>query len=108
MPMSMFSSLDSLSIRVDPGSLVTVMEGERVQLVCSLSCSCDGENSLEWRRVGAQDLPDSAMVTLSGSRRAVTLTFASVTADVSGVYECEANRSDSEPVTSRVELRVGT
>ena len=100
-----FSNTEVLSIRIVQGNRVSVPLGSRVQLDCTLNCTCEGTTQMDWRREGGGSLPDSAVVTRSTSGRTVTLVYEEATLDVAGGYECTTtwnSQTDTKSVTLEI------
>ena len=93
-----------LSVTITPDINITANLTNMIEISCVLDCSCVG-TLLNWTRDGG-DLPSSAVISYSETRRTVYLRISSVQDDAIGTYICTATNAILGTVMERIDLIV--
>eukprot|EP00731_Ephydatia_muelleri_P033471 Em0030g28a len=98
--------IETLKVKIQSVSPLTVSNGTALSVVCSLDCSCGGAH-LSWSRAGYQALPSSAAVTLGNSGRSLTLSFPVATTDIDATMAGEKARVPPGAIPNSMSFALG-
>ena len=98
-----FSSDPNLIVRINRDSELTIPQGESLDIVCMLDCTCQGAR-VKWTRNDGMAFPPTVQEAPAVTGRLSTLMITSAQSSTGGSYTCTGTLEgeDPEKVTTRI------